>query len=279
MILLVVTAALAGACCVGSTTGTPVVAGRCEKLVMGTELGVKRSFGYWNGQGESGPSSLQQSSLQATLGMAYRWSRWGQFSVALPLRYGWDRAGELSDEGGGLSDLRLGVILDPFEEAAPSAGAFGLPTPVLSLGLRLPTGRSWQGSLSPLLSDVTGQPGLALSLGLRLERTLGLYPWGISVEGELPGEASLPMLWSTGGMLGRYLGSNWTIAGSLHYSWTPALSEGGGTAETGLGLRLVYGQRLRWRLWLGVEGAIPAPMLGHNKVQQVGLSGGLALVR
>ena len=138
--LLLSGAAHAGACCVGATATVPTRLGECENWLMGMGVQAETTTGRWQSDGQLSSSTMTDDAIITTLAGAWRWDREGQLFATLPMRLNHRAAGDLSELGGGLSDLRAGVIWDPIEEKASS----WLPVPVLTIGARLPTGRDWQ---------------------------------------------------------------------------------------------------------------------------------------
>lgn len=268
-------AAQAGACCVGSTSSTPTALGECERWSVGVGLGAETRLGSWDSSGALADDSLEERALLSSVGAAWRWSRAGQLTAELPLRLTERAAGAGVEIGGGVGDTRLTVILDPLEEGA-------LPVPVLRLGARLPSGRSWEESTSALQADVTGLVGGAVTGGVSLARTLGQVPWSAGASAEVPvGAPGAPSLLAVAGTLGRYLGTDWTVSASLRHVRTVAgwRELGYSTTRTTTGLQLIRGQRLAWRAWVGGGLDLPLPGLGRSSPIQLTASGGLILVR
>jgi len=215
--------------------------------------------------------------LITTLAGGWRWDRKGQIGVTAPIWLNYKAVGKDEAWGGGAGDLRVSATWDPFEERWVKPGTFGAPVPVFTAGVRLPTGRDWEDAQGALFEDVTGLGVPALIAGLALERTLGRTPWSLGAQTELGVRdgAAEPTLQVYGGV-GRYLGTQWSVIGNLRYmrAWLDASS-----SRTTLGLRVVHGQRLRWRVWAGVEGDLPIPYLGHSAMRRVSTGAGIALVR
>jgi len=268
--------ARAGACCVGSTAATPTVLGECERWSVGFGVGGVSHLARWDADGQITSDSLDERALTSSVAAGWRWNRSGQVTAELPGRVTWRATGDLAESGGGVGDARVTVILDPIEERA-AVGA-----PVLRLGARLPTGRSWEESDAPLQSDVTGLVGPAVTGGLSMNRTMGRVPWSLGVSGELPvGVEGVPALVAAAGSVGRYLGTDWTVTASLRHERTAAVWEEQSyrAARTTAGARVIRGQRLAWRVWAGAGVDLPVSGLGLESPAQAAATGGVVLVR
>lgn len=263
--LLLAPAALASACCAGATSDVPATLGRCEKAAVALSVGSAIELGRWNGESRWTESSDGWTEGRATLAAAYRWARWGQVGVGLPFLLNDRFAGELSSSGGGVGDASVSLRFDPIEEAR-------WPTPIIDLGLVLPTGRDWTASQDPLLADVTGEGLWQPWLGLGFEHTLRAWPVRarLSYRG-LPGAPTARLGGSLG--VGRYFGTHWTVAGS----WSAEYRPGGGNFRNGLDLSLVYGQPLAWRAWVSAGSDLPAPGLGRDEHGEARVSLGVLL--
>ncbi len=275
LLALLVPIASAGACCVGSTSASPTVLGECEHWAAGLGLGGEVRLGSWDAAGNPIDDSLEERALLGSLGLAWRWNRSGRITADLPLRMTVRSSGAIAERGGGIGDTRLTAIFDPLEEGR-------LPVPVLRIGARLASGRSWEASESALQSDVTGLEGSALTGGLSLARTLGQVPWSLGLSAEVPiGVAEAPSLVSAAASVGHYLGTNWTVAGSLRHdrSFSGRQSRSYSAARTTAGLQIIRGQRLAWRAWLGGGTDLPLPGLGRSNPIQTTVSAGIVLVR
>jgi len=249
---------MGGACCVGSTSAAPTALGECETWSVGLAAVGEARLARWDSGGAVVTDSLEERALVAIGGAGWRWSRRGHVTGELPLRLSSRAAGDLQESGVGPGDARITAAFDPFEER-PGA----LPPPVFRAGLRLPTGRSWDESASPLQADVTGLPGAALAGGVSLERAVGRTPWSVGVSGEAPLDPGAhPALVAAAGSVGRYLGTDWTASASLRHERTFALAAAGqpSTARTTAGARLIRGRRMAWRGWVG--GAVDLPLAG-----------------
>lgn len=273
--------ARAGACCVGSTSTVPTRLGECETMLGGLSLGAETSLGRWDGTGRLAPSSLQDDALLSSLAGAWRWDRKGQLSMSLPLRLNHKGLEGEHLWGGGAGDLVATVLWDPFIEVPRGGLGRASPVPILTAGLRLPTGRTWEQAEGLLLEDVTGRPGPGLLMGLSIERSLDASPWSLGVDSELAYDhGHLHPVLTFNGSLGRYLGTRWSLVGLARHERSWAMDGSGGSASrTVLGGKLARGEPLDWRGWLGVEGDLPIPELGHSNLRQVSASIGLALVR
>ena len=273
--------AQAGACCVGSTSTVPTRLGECEKVMAGLSLGGETAVGRWDGEGALGSSSLQDDALIASVAAAWRWDRKGQVGLSLPMRLNHKGLEDQDLWGGGAGDLAANVVWDPFVELPTGGPGRALPVPILTAGVRLPTGRTWEQADGALLEDVTGLPGPGLLLGLSMERTLDKTPWSLGVDSELARDHDhLHPTLTFNGSLGRYLGTRWSVVAVGRHQRSYALDGTGGSASrTVLGAKLALGKPLKWRTWLGAEGDLPIPELGHGNLRQVSASAGFALVR
>lgn len=265
--------AWAGACCAGSTSGVPIRVGECEHVVAGIGVGLETLTGVWSGDGSVAPSSLREGALLTTVGAGARWARWGQAGVQLPVRYGWRSAGDLHGAAFGAGDLSVTATVSAWEEHADRFQ----PRLLVIGGVRVPTGTSWDEADAPLAADVTGVEGWGLLGGISVERALGKVPWtlGVDVDAPVGGDAT-PLAAGASGSVGAYLGPKWTLLGNARYTATFAE---GGTGRTTVGARLVRGERLRWRAWVGASVDPPVPGLGHSALRLASAETGLVWVR
>lgn len=270
--------ARAAACCVGSTSPFPIRVGECEKVVAGFSAGHERALGRWDRDGALADVGVPESAVLADLGVGVRFNRRLQVAAILPVRAN-ARVGEDGALwGGGVGDASALLTWDPMEEKA-----MGPPTPVFTAAVRMPTGRDWTEAEGALMEDVTGLPNPAATLGVALERSIGQVPWMVGVDGVLgvtrthdiqPGV-------TVSGSVGRYLGTSWSLLGSASWSANWAATDGSAdmVARPRVGARVVYGQRLRYRAWLGTDWDLPVPGLGRSATQVASASVGVALVR
>ncbi len=262
-----VSSAWAGACCSGSMSAIPAEVPQCEDALAAVTLGGETALARWDGAGQvTGASPSEENATASVLGAA-RLVRWGQLGVVVPAVGSARSAGDLSDAGFGLGDVRVGARLDPVEEGDRAV-------PVLRLGVRLPTGRDWTEAEGPLLADVTGRPGVGATAGLALQRSLGEVPWWIGLDAAA--DPDLPVALAASAGLGRSFGPDWTLVGSLAYSRALAVD---GASATTLSGRLIRGEVRRLRAGVGVSGDVPAPLLGRDGPAAVGLDLGLAAAR
>lgn len=264
-------AAHAGACCVGATSTVPTRLGECEGWLMGMGVQAETTTGMWQSDGQLSQSSMTDDAIITTLAGAWRWDREGQLFATLPMRLNHRAAGDLSELDGGVGDLRAGVIWDPIDEHASS----WRPVPVLTLGARLPTGRDWRDAERQLQTDVTGLTGTALIGVLTAERTMGRTPWSLGVDLESGGGITAM---GTTAVLGRYIGSQWSVISSLRHSRT-ITHTGSSTSRTNTGLRLTRGQPMRWRAWIGLDADVPVSGMGQGASRLAHASLGVALIR
>src|SRR5688572_8083836 len=114
---LLASSAWAAACCMGTTTTTPVRVGECERVAVGVSASGEHTFARWDGDGRPAPPAPGEEAVVGTLAAGWRWSRSAQLQVALPTRWTWRDAASLTDDGGGVGDLSVGVLWDPVEES------------------------------------------------------------------------------------------------------------------------------------------------------------------
>jgi hypothetical protein len=280
--LLAPVVARAGACCVGTVTAVPTRLGPCEHVTIALGASGERSFARWDSKGSVRGNSLVESTATAQLAVGVGFSRRWQVGLAAPLLVNARSAGDLSTSGFGPGDARVLATWLPVEEVAPEPGRLGRPAPVWTAGLRLPTGRDWRTSQDPLLADVTGLPGAAVVVGAQLERTYGDTPWlaGVTTETGVAGGSISPTVTAYGGV-GRYLGSDWTVFGSVTH--TESVSRGAASwargARTTAGIRVITGRSLRWRAWGAADVDVPVPGLGADRATLARIGGGVAWIR
>ena len=181
----------------------------------------------------------------------------GPAGKALAHRFQHRVAGDLVDDGAGVGDLIAGVTVDPLEERLGPHGG-GLPVPVVTLSLRAPTGRDWTDSDGPLLADTTGVEGFGGRAAVQVERTMGT-PWWLGTDLAL--DPHLPARIGVAGGVGRYLGTDWTLSGTLRHERQLTAD---GTARTLVGARVIRGQRLAWRAWVGAGTDVGLSGLGAD---------------
>ncbi|MCA9488667.1 MAG: hypothetical protein KC621_02050 [Myxococcales bacterium] len=249
--------AWAGACCVGSTSAVPARLGECEHVLAGVGLAGELAVARWDPEGTVAGASPDETNGAVTALVGARWSRWGQATVQLPTRFQHRVAGDLVDDGAGVGDLIAGVTVDPLEERLGPHGG-GLPVPVVTLSLRAPTGRDWTDSDGPLLADTTGVEGFGGRAAVQVERTMGT-PWWLGTDLAL--DPHLPARIGVAGGVGRYLGTDWTLSGTLRHERQLTAD---GTARTLVGARVIRGQRLAWRAWVGAGTDVGLSGLGAD---------------
>ncbi len=272
--------ARAGACCTGSTSTTPTRLGECEHVMAALGFGIRSTPARWDGEGRVQGSSMVDDSVSTTVAAAWRLDRKGQIAATLPVMLNHKAAGSLDTWGGGAGDLSVSTLWDPLTEWVAGSGHAPLPVPILTAGLRLPTGRSWTEADGTLAEDVTGRPGVGALLSLSVERTLDRTPWSLGVSTELAAsDSDIRPSVTASGSVGRYLGRKWSA--SLHARHQRDLSTA--TADlatrTSAGLVLTTARPLKWRAWAGVDGDLPLPGLGQGSNIEVSGSVGYALIR
>ncbi len=275
--LLAPGAAQAAACCTGNTSTTPAVVGECERVAIGLSAGAETAVARWDDRGHIATSAVQDDALVGTLAAGLRLHRRWQVGGSLPTRVQHKGSDSLDAWGAGVGDARLGALWDPLEELGD-----GPPVPLATLGVRLPTGRSWDASEAAMMEDVTGLPGASASAGVGVERSLDPWPWSVNLTGELGVSGPTKGASATASAsVGRYLASSASIAATLAHTRARAdmAAAGTGTARTTAGLRLVTGRPLRWRAWASVGGDLPVPYLGKESIAQLLGELGAVLVR
>lgn len=258
--------AWAGACCAGAMTTLPARVGECETMVVATTVSGEHAFARWDGRGKVVAPSPDEAAL-VSVAAGWRWSRSAQLQVSAPLRWTWRRAGDLADEGGGFGDLAVGAVWDPTNEHHRAV-------PVLAIGARLPTGRTWKETDSPLLADVTGLPGPALRLAAAWERTLTRTPWTLAAD--LEAGPGAPVAWGVSGAVGRTVASDWSLSTGVRHARTLS---GEGTGRTTVSAQVVRGERRAWRAWSVLAADVPLPGLGRHQSLLLSASAGLAVVQ
>jgi hypothetical protein len=272
---LLVSAAWGAACCAGATTSLPLRVGASEQALVGLTMGGEVGLARWDRSGQVVSSGLSEQAGLAELGAGVRLGGQWQLGLAAPARVTHRAAGASEGVGGGLGDVRLAALWEPLTE--PAGGGW---VPMVTTGVRLPTGRDWSESQTVLLQDVTGLQGPAAVLGVQLERLQGDVPAFVNLQAELGGAQGRlqPVIGPTVGV-GRSLSARVTVLASLSYtaSWAVTGAQGGWTARPSAGGRLVYGGE-GWRGWAGLRSDLPVPWMGRSALQVAGLSAGVARV-
>lgn len=276
-LLLSLKVAHAGACCLGATSTFPARVGECETSVAALTLGGELALGRWDSTGKLQDASLTEQALLSTVAGAVRYDRQLQMGFSLPVRANHRASASAADWGGGPGDALVQVLWDPKEELPD-----GPPVPLLSVGLRLPTGRDWTESDSPLLADVTGLAAPAVTVGVQLERTLRRTPYNLALGTSwgFAEDAVQPSI-SASASLGHYFGYGWSALGALSWSGAWAALDGSASAVMNprLGLSVVHGQAKRWRVWAGAELDLPAPIVGRSATRYAAATIGMARIR
>lgn len=264
---LLVGAAHAAACC-GATGAIPAQLDACDHVLVGADVTGEVAVARWTSEGEISAASPAEQALTASVIAGVRWAPTGQLLVAMPLRLDHRSAGTLDEVAAGPGDLRAQA------RWTIPVTVVGWPLPTLIAGVRAPTGTSWAEAENPLLSDVTGEPGTSLQLGVAWTGSRGEIPWTIEADGEIPFGKAVPRLAVTAG-IGRFFGTDWTgfVVLSETHGFGDAPSD-----RTSLGLRLVRGEQARWRAWVGAASDLPIPMLGRDNPVATTVSFGAAWV-
>lgn len=269
----------AGACCAGATSTIPIRLGECEKVLVGVGISAENSWGFWDDSGDLHTSSMQDQALVSSVAAAWRWNRFGQVGISMPARLNYREAGSLMELGGGAGDLVASVMLSPLEEGTAGPGGLSLPRVYVTLGGRAPTGTSLEKTQTQLMSDVTGQPGFSAQAGLSVERALGKWPWSLSLDADVPLMTELPVKLTAGAGFGRYVGLHWSILASLRNTFSLESDADHPMSATKLGLRVVRGQRLAWRAWVGAEADLPLDNAGKSAYLVASLAAGVTFIR
>ncbi|MCP4808485.1 MAG: hypothetical protein GY913_05750 [Proteobacteria bacterium] len=248
----------ASACCVASTSALPSRLGRCETTAVGVRVGGAGGNLRYDGDAQVQASSLKQLELSTEVFGGWRWSRWGQLGVRVPAALQYRATDALDERGGGVGDVRLGVLLETPEERAG-------PTPVVALGLRLPTGTSWDQSSGDLGADITGRGGFGASGSIGLERTSSAWPWTVTVSTEMDRNESWLMSPQVAATLGHTLGPQWTASASLAHLRSFGLPRSSDAASTRIGAQIVHGRSGQYRTWLAVGSDVPLAFVGQDR--------------
>jgi hypothetical protein len=274
--------AWAAACCVGNTSTVPTRVGECEHWTTGLGLEAEHTTGQWDQNGALTQSALSEDALISTLGAGYRFDRDWQVGLTLPVRTNRRATTDALAWGGGPGDLQLLATWDPVEERPWTPGGEGSAVPIVTFGVRAPTGTAWDESDNALAEDVTGKPSPALLAGVQFERATHRWPWsvGLATESEVDDGAVHPAV-SWGATAGRYLGTRWSVVSRLTQvaSWSRSDSGSAVTLTSTGGLRLVRGAPLSWRGWVGSSASVPLPGMGISSARTVSVSAGAVLVR
>ncbi|MFZ5479580.1 MAG: hypothetical protein ACOZNI_22635 [Myxococcota bacterium] len=270
-------AAWASACCGGGGASVPMRPADCDHVVAGVGVSAQTALGRWDVDGRAVPTSSSEQDIVATIGAGYRPAHWGHLTLSMPAQVNRRAAGDTAAWGGGVGDVRVMAYGDPFEEDPEG----WLPVPYLGVGVRAATGRAWDESDHPLLADVTGEAGTALVASASVERSFGRWPYGVQGDVELPVEDRLgvaPAKATALAFVGRNLGDKWTVTASVRASRTfPEDALGAG--RTSAALRVVRGEKLLYRAWLGIDADLPISGLGRSFTQLGSVGAGFAIVR
>jgi hypothetical protein len=237
-------------------------------------------------------SSLSESVSTTTLAAGWRLARPVQLFVSLPILATTRVTPGLASRGGGPGDLRLGVAWDPWHEKDAAADPRRLPVPVFALGVRAPTGRDTFHAQDDLESDVTGLPGTAITVEVRVERTVDDVPWYVStvVETGLVSAAlarpdapdarglSVEPVVRVTAAVGRRLSADATLMGTLTHGESVRSTSGRAwrTAWTTIGALALVGGVAKPRAWFGLTTDLPIPGLGAERPVSLGVVAGVA---
>ena len=134
-------------------------------------------MGTWDSTGTYTPygdyvEEEVRAELWAMGALSRRTALFGRVPVSLMHR----EAGALSDTGGGLADISLGVR----HEFLQIGEVLELPAIALTAAVLAPTGRAPDAATQPLGADTTGRGAFALSAGLSFEITR--LPWFVRLD-------------------------------------------------------------------------------------------------
>ncbi len=273
--------AWAGACCVGAISAAPTHVGQCEQATMGLGTGLEATAGTWDREGNVQNSSLTDRSILFSWSAGVRLHRKLQIGASIPARINQKSSTSLDSWGAGPGDSLVQVTWEPFEEKAPNKDTLGLPVPVFSLGLRLPSGTSVSESSDPLLSDVTGLEGPAVLVTAMVQRTLGAWPTSLGVTTEVSqNDQDRPISLTASASVGRYLNPRWTLLTHSSFSTHLATLDGSAmaTRKTSVGVRLLRGEPRAWRAWLGAVSDVPLDHFGRSHPRRSQVATGLVRV-
>lgn len=274
-LVLLVRPALAAACCGGTSSAVPTRPADCDRWTAGVGMLTETTLGRWDTEGASVPTSLAETMLTTTVGGGYRWAPWGGAVAEVPVQVNWKTTRDDATMGAGVGDSRVGVFLEPFDEAAEGF----IPVPIATVGLRIPTGRAWTEASDPLLADVTGLPDPALTAALSVERANGRVPWSVGANLELPlgRDVLTPPLLGMSAAAGYSIDGRWVLLATAQHALTPDDAEG--PSRTSAGARVMRVEPVTWRAWLGAESDIPGRGLGRSNAQAVRATAGFLFVR
>jgi hypothetical protein len=271
---LSILSAYGSACCVGATSAVPTRLGECERWLVGFGVGVEgASARYTPRFGISSPAPYEISFVQR-FAAGVRVNSKFQLDLLASSRESWKWTNNLHEFGAGFGDLTVRAILEPVDERFVT-GVRGPPVPILTIGLRIPTGRNSSQSKRPLLSDVTGLKGFSIPITLGFERTSGDLLWSTNIMADIPLLTEIMELGMLGS-IGRTIRPHWTVLGHGSYRWTLGP---GSTAATTLGFRSVHQIRGRHRAWWGISSDLPVPGLGKDRAIMTSAEFGMALVQ
>ncbi|MCK6528255.1 hypothetical protein L6R50_12095 [Myxococcota bacterium] len=279
-------AARASACCVGATSATPGVLGRCERFGFGGGYSFERTLGEFRADGDFTPAGESaRTTHRFVVAGRYRPTRFLQVGADLPLLVQSAPGAEGRDVGGGVGDVSVFVRVDPVEDAFAARLPRGVPVPVFSLAVAFPSGKGWQDVDSSSPGSVTGTGRVVLTPTLTLERT-GVRG-GIALAGSVslglprPDEgdgAVLPGAAWRGAVTGQVFATRrLTFAATAGARGSAAATRDGEAfgvpgVEPLLGIGASASLSRSMRLAAGVEGGLPIAGLGRAHGVQVAAS-------
>ncbi|AUX22372.1 hypothetical protein SOCEGT47_028730 [Sorangium cellulosum] len=167
-------AARAAACC-GAGHGMGQWLAPSERAAVSLALRGSERFGSWSVERDFAPSAgdSHDRELRADVGWLVRVEERVQLGITAPLLATWRGSRGAASSGGGVGDVAMAGRLELVErDRLP-----WLSTAALTLGVTLPTGRSYRDSSDPLAADATGLGVAELRPGLVLEKA-----WGASFQ-------------------------------------------------------------------------------------------------
>ncbi len=275
----------AGACCLSAAAYGVGRLKSWESMAAGSSLSLRHTYGHWSAQGRYADlRGARADDLRGTLWTLVRVHRSGAVWVRVPghlgLRSAPGDAGEVSTQAASPGDLDLGLRWD-WVGVGEAAGRAGVAT---TLGLTVPTGRTYAESSDALAADVSGRGAFALTLATTVERTL--MPW--FVRGVAALSVPLPAARADTGVVqrfgpsvsgqlaaGREVWSGLVVSARADVTWESALVSGGapvaGSAAlvSTASLALAWQAASDWTVQAGVGGSVPLSNLGRNREAQL----------
>ena len=243
-------------------------------------LGLRTSFSHGLGHFTSDGTYHRYSNYQDE---SFTTEAWGMVAISrrasvfarAPAVVVHRSAGSLSDTGGGLGDIGLGLR----HEFVQIGEYMELPAIALTLSLTTPSGRAPDATHGDLGADVTGRGAFAVAAGLSFESTV--LPWYVRLD--LGTVIPLPFVRDDTGKtqwLGPELDMNWLLGLEVsdgfvwslgwRFAWHAPVHIDGhpvrASARIDTGLALAAALRLdeHWTLQLACDTHLPIDHLGRN---------------